>query len=49
MPIECGVELKNGWGYIHCTTCDELSLVGNLNSQELTKEIEAFKKDHDHI
>jgi len=48
MTVECAIDFGNEWGYLHCDICDDISLIGMMSSEELTRELEAFKKEHEH-
>jgi len=48
MAIECAIDFGNEWGYLYCTVCKDVSLVGMINVEDLTKEKVEFEKEHDH-
>lgn len=48
MAIECAIDFGNEWGYLYCTVCEDVSLIGMMSDNEIAREVEAFKKDHEH-
>lgn len=49
MTVECGIDFRSEWGYLYCTICKDVSLIGMiLDSKELIKEKEMFEEMHKH-
>ncbi len=48
MSIECAIDFEYEWGYLYCTVCDDVSLIGMMSPNEWARELEAFKKEHEH-
>ncbi len=48
MAIECAIDFRNEWGYLYCTVCEDISLIGLMNTRELIEEKKAFEREHYH-